>query len=75
MLTSHKINIELIAIGLENRYVVLIREMQKRVKVILIPGNEIVVYRFNSGFQELVGEEAERYVQSLLESAYIIEHY
>ncbi len=66
---------ELIVIGLENRYAALIREIQKRVKVILIPGNEIVVYRFNSGFQELVGEEAERYVQSLLDSAYIIEYY
>jgi transposase len=76
MRRSRRIHMELVVIGMENGKI--IEELRRRgVKVILVPGNEIAVYMNfpHSGFQELVGEAAKRYVSLLVESPYTIEHY
>jgi len=68
---------EVVVVGRDNATVV--EELRRRgMKVIVVPGDEVVVYvNFpHTGFQELVGEDAERYIQSILaESAYFIEYY
>ena len=66
---------ELVVMGMEDK---IAEELRRRgIKVILVPGNEIVVYMDfpHSGFQELVGEAARRYVPLLVESPYTIEYY
>jgi hypothetical protein len=75
MWRSRGIDMEVVAVGIENKYVAVAEELQRRgVRVFIVPGNELVVYTYFSGFQELTGEDAERYISSLLE-AYYIEYY
>jgi GT2 family glycosyltransferase len=67
---------ELVVIGTESKYAAVALLLRQRgIKVVLVPGAEIVVYAFHSGFQELAGKEAEHYIQSLLLSPYIIEYH
>jgi hypothetical protein len=67
---------EVVVIGMENRYAAVAEELRRRgIRVIMVPGNTLTIYAFNNGFQELDGEEAERYIQRFLNSVYIVEYF
>jgi hypothetical protein len=60
---------EVVVIGM-GRYTILkdvVEKLRHRVKVILVPGDELVVYINSprSGFKELYGKDAEHYLKSL----------
>ncbi len=65
---------EVVVIGTDRPNVA--EELRRRgIKVIMVPGNEVIVYITHTGFQELDGDVAERYISSLLELPYLIEYY
>jgi hypothetical protein len=70
MRADYGTDMELVVIGTESKYATLAKEIWQRTRVVLIPGDEVAVYRFS--VQELVGEEAERYIQALLSPAYVV---
>ncbi len=65
---------EVVVVGMERKDI--IEKLRRRgVRVLVVPGSELTIY-FLNGFQELVGEEAERYVSHLLEDwTYFVEYY
>jgi len=61
---------EVAVIGTDSKYATIVEKMRRRgMKVIMVPGNTLVIYKFgpHTGFQELDGDVAERYISSLLE--------
>jgi len=69
---------EVVVIGTDSKYATIVEKMRQRgMKIIMVPGNTVVIYKFDphTGFQELTGEDAERYISLFLESTYCIEYY
>jgi RNA-binding protein YhbY len=58
---------DIIVIGMENEHI--IEKLKKRhdVKVILVPGDTLIIYQFNrnTGFREIDGDAAILYLKSL----------
>jgi hypothetical protein len=76
MRRSCGIDMEVVVIG--NTHTDIVKELRQRgVKVVTVPGNMVLVYKFDpyTGFQELDGDIAERYISLLLESPYFVEYF
>jgi len=68
---------EVVVIGMESNFSHVAETLRQRgIRVVRVPGNATIVYKFSQhgGFQELDGREAERYISSLLEP-YFTEHH
>lgn len=68
MWSNREIVMEVVVIGMDKYAKEVVEKLRRRgIRVFIVPGKEVVVYRFNSGFQELDGGDAVRYLLSLLD--------
>jgi hypothetical protein len=68
MRSNRGVAMDVVVIGMDNTLIKDVEKLRHRVKVVLVPGNLLIIYRTtpNTGFQELDGQAAELYLKSLL---------